>query len=208
MTINATEKARLNDPITTHHDKRCKEVENLDNGDWWPSAEIAAKALDVSPNMVRYVCNGRRNTCKGFHLSYRENVTKTREGYAKRTAELTDENAKLKAELEQYKADAEKWREQEAIRKAEEERIAREEEAKRKEEAKRLKILDDAREALAKANNRLERRKRMMERKENDYMHAISRYTETEREIHEIELKLLELEGIVATTETEEDENK
>lgn len=189
MTINFNEQVTLTEAKGNRTHKNCKQVICLDDGRVFASCLDAADAMEVEHTAISACCLGRLRTVKGKHFCY---ASHSSENLDMLTAQIRIMNAKM-MEME---ADA-------AIGRA----IREEQEAKRKEEEARLKAIDDAKLAVIKANNKLDRRKRMMERKENDYMHAIGRYTEAEKELHEAELKLMELEGIV-TTETEENEEK
>lgn len=190
MTINVKETATLQDSITTPVDKRCKPVYCIDNGKRWDSAIEAAEELGATVWTIYMVCNGRQRTCKGFRLCYEENVAELRD---KMAMEINAKNAELEAEREL----ANKWRAYEAQIKAEEERIRAEQEAIRKAEEEHLKAIEDTKTALIKANERKERRQRIVEQKDADLQKSVSRLMETEKEIEELTIKLLKLEGTI-----------
>ena len=185
MTLNVNNPAAINETLgnRTHHS--CKPVICIDTGEVFASVTDAAEAIGVSVFAVSSCCTGKTRPVKGKHFCH---VSKTSENLDVLTAVIRAQNAKM-AELE---ADA-------AIGRV----IREEQEAKRKAEEAHLKAIDDAKADLIKAKNKFERRARMVERKENEYQHAIDRYTEAEREVHEAELKLMQLEGITKTEDEE-----
>jgi hypothetical protein len=188
MTINFNDRVTLTEANGTRTNKNCKQVICLDDGRVFASCLDAAEAMEVDQSAMSACCLGKIRSVKGKHFCY---ASHSSENLDMLTAQIRFMSEKM-AEME---ADA-------AIG-----RVMREEqEAKRKSEEAHLKAIDDARENIVKANNKLERRKRMMERKEADYMMAIGRYTEAEKELHEAELKLLELEGKVKPEEEDEKE--
>ena len=179
MTLNVNHPATINGTIgnRTHHS--CKPVICIDSGEVFASCTDAAEAMGVTTTSMSNCLTGKQRSIKGKHFCY---VSKTSENLDVLTTFIRTQNAKM-AELE---ADA-------AVGRA----IREEQEAKRKAEEKHLSIIEDARELVAKLTNKLDRRKCMVERKEADYMVAIDRYTETEKELRDAEMKLLELEGKV-----------
>ena len=179
MRLNVNNSTSLEEVLgnRTHHS--CKPVICIDTGEVFASATDAAEAIGTNIWSMSCCCLGKTKTVKGKRFCY---VSKTSENLDVLTTFIRAQNARI-AELE---SDA-------AIGRA----IREEQEAKQKAEEKRLSIIADARELVENLTNKLERRQRMVERKEADYMHAIDRYTETEKELREAELKLLELEGKV-----------
>ncbi len=187
MTLNVNNKVELNGAIGECTSKLRKPVICIETGEVFASCKDAAQTMEVHWTHMSACCLGKVRSVKGKHFCY---VSKTSENLDVLTTFIRTQNARM-AQLE---ADA-------AIGRA----IREEQEAKQKAEEQRLKTIEDAKQAVAKANETLERRKRMMERKENDYMVAISRYTKAEKELHEAELYLLKLEGKVTETEEEKE---
>ena len=177
MTLNVNNNVIINGTLGHHTHHLCKPVINRTTGDVYASATDAAKALGVRINVVSDTCHGKTKSCKGNKLEY---LDKTSGNVDSLTAEIR----MLRAENERLKADAEIGR------------------AIREEKEKRTKVIKDARSALEKANEKLERRKRIVERIDAEYQNAVRRMMEAEKEVHEAELVLLAAEGKIKT-ETE-----
>lgn len=186
MTINVNNATEIKEAIGKRTHGCCKPVICIDTGEVFASATDAAEAIGVTSWAMSNCCLGKARTCKGKRYSY---VSKTSENLDVLTAFIRTQNARM-AELE---ADA-------AIGRV----IREEQEAKQKAEEQRLKTLEDARTAYEKAKAKFERRERMLMREDEKYQQLVSRYIEAETEMHETELKLLELEGVITTRETEE----
>lgn len=184
MTINATEKAILNDNAITHIDKRHKPVYCTDNGKRWNNTIECARELGVKPHAVRITCQGQVKTCKGLHLSYQENIAECMDNMSKRTSELSAELEKVKQQVVVADQDVEDYLAWKAER-----------EAKRQEEEKRLKAIEELETKLSKANIRYDRRHRLYERAEAEAQKRALRLSETETEIAELEMELLKLKG-------------
>ena len=161
----------------THHS--CKPVINRTTGEMYASATDAAEALGVSVYTVSGCCTGKAKTCKGNKLEYVDHVSGN-------VNSLTAEIRILKAKLAEMEADA-------AVGRA----IREEKEAAQKAEEDRLKAIEDVKTALVKANERKERRQRIVEQKDADLQKSVSRLMETETEIKELTMKLLKLEGTI-----------
>lgn len=161
MTLNVNNNVTINEALGYRAHHSCKPVINRTTGDIYASATDAAEALGVSVHSVSVACLGGSKSCKGNRLEY---LDKTSGNVDSLTAEIR----MLRAENEQLKADAEIGRvireEQEKKRKAEEERNS----------------------TIAKLEAKLERRKRIVERIDNEYQNAVRRMMETEKELAEL----------------------
>lgn len=169
MTINGSANMTMNDSLGHKVDKRCKKIWCVTEAKLYNSVMEFAEAHKLNPYSVYCAINKKRTTCNGLKITYEEDVAKTQNIMADDISEKNAEIAKLKAEMEALKADAELGRkvrlEQEAARKAEEER----------------------QNAIAKAKAKLERRQRVHDRKANELMIAVARLEEAQHELEELE---------------------
>ena len=177
MTINVNNSTIITEAIgnRTHHS--CKPVINRTTGEVYASATDAAEQLGATIDAVSMCCRGKLKSCKGNRLEY---LNKT----SGNVDSLTKEIQKLRAKIESMEEDAAVGR---AIREAEE--------AKQKAEEKRLAEIDNAKLAVIKAREKVERRDRMVERRKADWVAAVERHNEAARELAEKERKLFDLEG-------------
>ena len=161
MTINVNNNSTITEVLGNRTNRLCKPVINKTTGEVYASATDAAEAIGVTVNCVSYCCLGKIKSCKGNHLSY---LSRTSENVDELTAQIRILNAKI-AELEEDAAVGRAVREeQEAARKAEEERNA----------------------AIAKAEAKLERRRRIVAAAEEKYMLALQRFTDAEKELADL----------------------
>lgn len=161
MTINVNNSSTITEVLgnRTHHS--CKPVINKTTGEVYASATDAAEALGITVKYVSMCCHGKLNSCKGNRLSY---LSHTSENVDELTAQIRILNAKI-AELEEDAAVGRAIREeQEAARKADEER----------------------QNAIAKAEAKLERRRRIVAAAEEKYMLAVQRFSDAERELADL----------------------
>lgn len=123
MTINGTNNMTMRDDLGVKVDKRLKGVWCVEESRLYPSATEFAKEKKTHLTNVYRVLNSDndRVTCKGFHISYEENVKKTQRMLANRIATMNSE----RSEFDEMKKKAALWdafqKEQEKARKAEEE---------------------------------------------------------------------------------------
>ena len=162
-TINIQNEANINaeGKLNCH---RCKPVICLETGDVFTSITDAAEHAGVhKTHMSHHLC-GQLRSIKGKHFCYLSRATESLDAIVTRLRETSA-----------MEEDARKWREyqaeQEAIRKAEEKRIADERKAKEMYEAN-----------VQKAINKIERRRKMCSRLEQQYKTAIDRAMEAEKE--------------------------
>lgn len=124
MTINGTNNMTMRDSMGMKVDKRIKAVWCVEESHLYSSATEFAKAKGTCLTNAYRVLNSDddRVTCKGFHISYEENVRKTQRMLANRIAAMNNE----RSEFDEMKKKAALWdayqKEQEAARKAEEDR--------------------------------------------------------------------------------------
>ena len=123
MTINGTNNMTMRDSMGVKVDKRLKGVWCIEESRLYSSATEFAKAKGTClANAYRVLNNDDdRVTCKGFHISYEENVKKTQRMLANRIATMNNE----RSEFDEMKKKAALWdayqKEREAAHKAEEE---------------------------------------------------------------------------------------
>lgn len=165
MTINGSTNMTMNDSLGHKVDKRCKKIWCVTEAKLYNSVTEFADEHKINRGTVYDVINKKRNTCHGLKISYEEDVAKTQTIMASDIDEKNAEIAKLKAEMEAMKADAELGRktrmEQEAARKAEEDRI----------------------NAINKAKAKFERRQRMYSRKMDECKVCYERLMEAKQEL-------------------------
>lgn len=161
MTINVNNNSTITEVLGNRTNRLCKPVINKTTGEVYASATDAAEAIGVTVHCVSHCCLGKTKSCKGNRLSY---LSHTSENVDELTAQIRILNAKI-AELEEDAAVGRAVREeQEAARKAEEERNA----------------------AIAKAEAKLERCRRIVAAAEEKYMLALQRFTDAERELSDL----------------------
>lgn len=170
----------------THHS--CKPVINRTTGEMYASATDAAEALGVSVYTVSGCCTGKAKTCKGNKLEYVDHVSGN-------VNSLTAEIRILKAKLAEMEEDA-------AVGRA----IREEKEAIRKAEEKRLNDIEETKQALIKADEKIARRTRIVENAEAQYQLAVSRLMKAENEKKELTMQLLKLEGKLTEDETDKED--
>ena len=161
MTINLNNCSIINEVIgnRTHH--CCKPVINETTGEVYASATDAAEALGVSVISVSRCCLGKLKSCKGNRLSYLSHTSENVDELTARIRVLNERIAALEADAAIGRAVRE---EQEAARKAEEKHQA----------------------MIAKAKEKLERRKRICERIDAEYQAAVRRLMEAEKELRDL----------------------
>ena len=157
--------------IGERHSGHCRPVAN-DEGKRFTSITDAAKYAGVSCQTMWQNLNGKNRTCKGHVYFYIDKRDESFDRIMSRLSEVSAEAERRKADED----DARKWREyqaeQEAIRKAEEKRIADELKAKEEHEA-----------AIAKAKDKIARRKTICERLEAKLADAQKRLMDAEIEL-------------------------
>jgi chromosome segregation ATPase len=158
---------------------RCKPVICLETGDVFTSiADAAEHAGAHKSNMSQHLC-GKLRSVKGKHYCYLSRATESLDAIVTRLRETSA-----------MEEDARKWREyqaeQEAIRKAEQKRIDDERKAKEDHEA-----------AIAKAQEKVARRKAICERME-------VKLSDAEKRLMEAEAELAALTGVDNASENEE----
>ena len=184
MTINANDKAVLNDHDITRTDKRQKPVYCTDNGKRWNNTIECAQELGVNPHAVRLACQGRIKTCKKLHLSYQENVTECMDKMSKRiqklekmTAETEQQVVVPENDIEDYLA----WQKERARRK--------------QAENERLCVIAKLEGELEISKNKEMRCIRLVEEKEAIYQRAVANLMKVQKDIAETEMELLKLKG-------------
>lgn len=148
----------------THGVCNNKPVICIDTGDVFVSVMDAAEHNGVSVTTMSNTCNGRQRTCKGKRFCF---VSRAEENLDM----MTDHIRSMSSERADLERKAALWdayqKEQEEARKAEEERNA----------------------AIAKAEAKLECRKRIAATAEEKYMLALKRLAETERELADLKFE-------------------
>lgn len=168
MTINGSTNMTMNDSLGHKVDKRCKKIWCVTEAKLYNSVTEFADVHKMPRQSVYDAIIKKRTTCNGLKITYEEDVAKTQNIMADDISEKNAEIAKLKAEMEALKADAELGRktrlEQEAARKAEENRI----------------------KAIKKADNKVELRQRTYDRKMEEAKHAYARLMEAKQARQEL----------------------
>ena len=181
--------------------KVCKPLIAIELQQTFNSRLDAAEKLGVHPSTIHNVLNGNQHTVKLYERDENGNkvrlLGKCRLGDANHPEECMDLLMEHAREERQKRIDCERKLAEQEMEMQEFREWKAEREAKRKAEEARLREINDARDAVTKANERLERRQRMVERAEAEYIRVIDRYTEAENELREAELNLLKLEGKV-----------
>ena len=157
----------------THHS--CKQVANKTTGDIYASATDAAEKLDATVGMVSNCCLGRTKSCKGNVLEYIDHTSGNVDSFMKEIRGDKALIAELKKQIAVMEADAAVGR---AIREAQE---------------AKAKAKENAQLAYDKATAKVERRKRMVERREAEYQEAVRRLMESEAEQSEAWENLIKL---------------
>lgn len=151
-----------------HTHKNAKPVICLDNGNRYASVTDAAEAVGVTHNSLSAHLNGDTKTCGGMHWSFMSRVTESADTILDHASHLSSELDKANKKLAEQEAEMAEFR----AWKAEKERIRKAEEARQ--------------HAIAKAKEKVERRKRMAIRKEEEAAHAWNRVHEAEKELAEL----------------------
>lgn len=141
-----------------HVNGNSKAVLCIDTGEVFASMTDAAEHLGVTQANVSYTLNGRQRTCKGKHLCYLSKADEHLEAITNRIREMQ--------ELEKKAAAYDAF-------------MARQEEAARAERERQEKI--------AKANEKLERRREIVRRLQVQLSEATERVMEVERELESLE---------------------
>lgn len=159
MTIQLNNQVTLNNANGTHTHKLCKQVICIETGEVFTSCLDAAEQMGVTQPVMSAHCLGKTRTCKGKHFTYVSHTSENINALTSRirTLHSAQEELERKAALwDAYEA------EQNAIRKAEENR----------------------QQAIAKAKEKVARRQRIADRKEEEFKHALSRLHDAERELN------------------------
>lgn len=117
-TITINEKATIN-ANGKLHGRRCKPVICIDTGEVYSSCTDAAKANDMSIDMVSMCCLGKIKHAKGKHFCFVSKANENLDALTARIRELESKAAKWDA-LEAEREEAE--RKEKAIKEAEEKR--------------------------------------------------------------------------------------
>lgn len=142
----------------THVNGNSKAVLCIDTGEVFASMTDAAEHLGVTKSNVSLALNGKIRTCKGKHLCYLSKADEHLESITSRIREMQALEEKAAA----YDAF-----------------MARQEEAARAERERQEKI--------AKANEKLERRREIVRRLQTQLAEATERVMEVERELEALE---------------------
>lgn len=167
--------------IGEHTSGNCKPVVCITDNMTFNSVTDAAEYYNAWAIQISNVCTGKFRTFRGKRFCFLRDINQHLD-------EMMDDSRNMAKKISELERKATLWdtyqREQEAKRKAEEERIK------------------DAQFALERANEKLDRRKEIMECIDAQYQKAVRRMMEAEKEVHEAELALLAAEGKIKT-ETE-----
>jgi hypothetical protein len=182
-TITIQNKATINNCIGSHHNGNCDPIIAIDIHRTFTSGIDTAKHFKCSPHTVYQALktpnprirmyehdeNGNRVRFIGYcRISRASHATESVDALMEHSREMMEERDKVKQKLAEQEAELAEFRawkaEQERIRKAEEER----------------------QNAIAKAKEKLERRKRMALRKEEETANAWKRVREADMELAEL----------------------
>lgn len=158
--ITIQNEARL-DVLGHRINRNCKSVTVKELNKSFDSLTETAEALGVSVHAVSSALCGRTGTVAGYHVYLTSEAKEHMEEQQDYNRAMLAAYEELKKEMEPYL----KWKkEQELARKEEEER----------------------KQKLEKLEEKLARRKRIVDRKESEWQQAVVRYMETEKEIKEL----------------------
>ena len=149
-----------------HTHKNSKPVICLDNGNRYVSVTDAAEAIGVTHATLSAHLNGDTQTCRGMRWSFMSRVMESADTILDHAAHLSSELNKANEKLTEQEAEMAEFR----AWKAEQARIRQEEEIRQ--------------QALEKAKEKVARRQRMADRKEEEFKHALSRLHDAERELN------------------------
>lgn len=162
MTINLNNQSIINNTIGNRIHHCCKPVICIETGEVYNSATDAAEANGVSVLSMSNCCTGKTRSCKGKHFIYVSRTSENIDALTARIRTMSAEQAANETELAEFRA----WKaEQEAKRKAEE----------------------AYQQALAKANEKVARRKRIVDRAEARLAEACRRLNEAREEIYALD---------------------
>ena len=147
----------------THGVCNNKPVICIDTGDVFVSVMDAAEHNGVSVTTMSNACNGRQKTCKGKRFCFVARAEENLDVMTDHIRSMSSERADLERKAALWDA---YQKEQEEARKAEEARQT----------------------AIAKAEAKLERRKRIVERIDDDLQLAVRRMMEAERELADLKI--------------------
>lgn len=177
-----------------HTSKVCKPLIAVELQQTFNSRLDAAEKLGVCPATIQNVLNGNQSALRLYERD--ENGNKTR--YIGKCTLIDANNPEEGMDLLMGHARKEREKRLEAERKLAEQKAEMaeflawkaEREAERKAEEERLATIEKAKLAVAKAEGKLERRTRMIERREMEFRTAIERRDEAARELVEARLVL------------------
>lgn len=167
---------------TASTDKRMKRVKCTDYPKEWSSATACAEDLGVSLKMVYGALNGKYKTVKGIHICYEEDVAGMYNGMTDGLARANAKAEALNAKNESLSAEKDALKAENNSMRAELERLRALEKQYNKEQA----VKTAHKEAIAKAEKRLERRQRIYDKDKARADYSLERLLNAQQELDDL----------------------
>lgn len=192
-TLVLSKEAILSNAIGTHTNGNTKPVWCITTKKYFTSLTDASEKTGINNGSISKACSGKYKTAGGLKWCFVADRDKHLDELATSSNHTNEEYDQMKKELEALKKENETLRVDASLGRAIKAELEKERKAKEALEFRKQK----ANKRLAKAEQKVINRQRLMERKGKEYEASIASLEEAKREKGAIELEILKLEGKV-----------